>query len=54
MFTNIERTDIFIRKLVREPDSLRLVFDRAAVDNRMLELVLDRSMNVVTLRALSA
>lgn len=36
------RTNVFIGKLVRETDALRLVLDRAPVNDRLLELLLDR------------
>lgn len=43
------RTDIFIRKLVGEADSLRLVLDRLSVDDGALELLDDGPMDGVAL-----
>ena len=45
------RTNVFIGKLVRETDALRLVLDRAPVHNSLLELLLDRFVDRNTLVA---
>lgn len=42
-------TDVFVRKLVGEADSLRLVLDRLAIDDGALELLDDGPMDGVTL-----
>lgn len=42
-------TNIFISKLMRKPNSLRLVLHRTAVYNSLFELFLDRPVNGVTL-----
>lgn len=44
------RTDIFVRKLVREADPLWLMLDRFAVHNGVLELLDDRLVDRITLR----
>jgi hypothetical protein len=45
----VVRTDIFIRKLVRETNPLRLMLDRFAVHNGVLELLDDRLVDRITL-----
>jgi hypothetical protein len=42
-------TDVFVCKFVRQSDSLRLVFDRASIDNGMLELLNNGFVNGVAL-----
>lgn len=44
-------TDILILQLMSQPDPLRLMLDRLAVDNRRLELLHNAAVNRVTLRA---
>lgn len=46
-------TDIFVGKFVAQPDSLRLVFDGAAVHDSMFELFHDRFVNLITLQDVS-
>lgn len=43
------RTNIFVSKLVRETDSLRLMLDGLAIDNGHLEVLYNRAVNGVTL-----
>lgn len=43
-------TNIFIGKLVREAHALRLMLDRFAVNNGVLELLNDRLVDRMTLR----
>ena len=50
----VGRTDILVCELVRKADSLRLVLDGATVHNSVLELVLDGSVNSITLLLISA
>lgn len=46
-------TNILIRQLVGEADSLRLVLDRLAVDNGGFELLDDALVDLVTLKQIS-
>ncbi len=45
----IRRTNVFVRQLVGEADSLRLVLDGLAVDHGRLELLRDTPMDGITL-----
>lgn len=45
----MELTDIFVGKLVGEPHTLRLMFHRLAIHNRLLELLDDGLVNGVAL-----
>jgi hypothetical protein len=47
------RTNVLISKLVGETNSLRLVFDRAAIHNGVFKLIFDSAVNGVTLRNVS-
>lgn len=51
--SRVKRTDILVSELVRKTNPLRLVLDGATVHNSMLELVLDRSVNGITLSLIS-
>ena len=53
MEDGVNRTNILVSKLMRKADSLRLVLDGPTVHNSMLELVLDRSVNGITLSLVS-
>lgn len=48
-FERAPRTNIFVRKLVVQPNPLWLVLDRLSVHNRLLELLFNRAVNRITL-----